>query len=225
MRNLCEKRTNNMNANLKCNTKKPDHPYEGASFLKRWTFWWVQFFFPPFSMFGEYFLFRSYFAPCWPTGSVRSPTKFNKNKNVFFSFSALVYRWLKDLFKLGLQRPIENEDIYRTLKEHECTRLSDRFETLWNEERKKQRPHLFTVIRQVYAKKIIGISILFTAIDAISRCVFVCAIDVLPIFIYLFFLRFKIFANILRLYKRFLSSSPHSLVRTEQFSHNVWAVW
>lgn len=29
----------NMNASLRCDVKKPDHPYEGASFLKRWTFW------------------------------------------------------------------------------------------------------------------------------------------------------------------------------------------
>lgn len=144
-----------MNANLKCNAKRPDHPYEGASFLKRWTFWWEPWFFV-FSLF-----------PC-----TFSLLILRMEINCSFSSRISgVRRWLKDLFKLGLQRPIENEDIYRTLKEHECTRLSDHFETLWDEERKKRQPRLLTVIRQVYAKKIIGISILFTAIDAISRYV------------------------------------------------------
>lgn len=55
---------NNMNANLTCNTKKPVHPYEGASFLKRWTFWWVFLYLR--SIFGVYsdFFFLSKLAAC-----------------------------------------------------------------------------------------------------------------------------------------------------------------
>lgn len=68
-----------------------------------------------------------------------------------------------------MQRPIEEDDVYKALKAHECSTLSARFSELWEEEKKKRRPQLFNVIRKIYAKKIIAISILFTAIDAISR--------------------------------------------------------
>lgn len=192
------KTNKNMNANLKCNSKKPDHPYEGASFLKRWTFWWV-FVFNPISWYTFWHI------------------KIFLSKYVFF-LSIFHFphasRWLKDLFKLGLQRPIENEDIYRTLQEHESTKLSDRFETLWNEERKKKRPHLFTVIRQLYAKKIIGVSILFTAIDAISRYVRACALWYFCDSVFFFYL------NVWIGFRFFFF-----LFRTERFSHSVWAIW
>lgn len=84
-------------------------------------------------------------------------------------FNNYKFRWLKDLFKLGLQRPLEEGDIYQTLQAHECSKLSARFSELWEQEKEKKTPRLFNVIRKIYAKKIIGISVLFTAIDAISR--------------------------------------------------------
>lgn len=86
-------------------------------------------------------------------------------------FLCFPLRWLNDLFKLGMQRSLDMSDIYKTLNEHKSGPLVEHFERLWNEETKKKRPRLFNVIRKIYAKKIIGVSILFTIIDAISRCV------------------------------------------------------
>lgn len=68
-----------------------------------------------------------------------------------------------------MQRSLDMSDIYRTLAEHKSGPLADHFELLWNEETKKKRPRLFNVVKKIYAKKIIGVSILFTTIDAISR--------------------------------------------------------
>lgn len=79
------------------------------------------------------------------------------------------FRWLKDLFRQGLSRPIEQNDIYSTLKVHESQRLSDHFSTLWNLEKLKKKPNLFRVMSRIYAKKILGLGILYTIIDTISR--------------------------------------------------------
>lgn len=70
-----------------------------------------------------------------------------------------------------MQRSLDMSDIYKPLNEHKSGRLANQFEQLWNEETKMKRPRLFNVIRKIYAKKIIGVSILFTVIDAISRFV------------------------------------------------------
>ncbi|KAJ6637207.1 putative multidrug resistance-associated protein lethal [Pseudolycoriella hygida] len=79
--------------------------------------------------------------------------------------------WLKDLFKLGLSRPIEEGDIYKTLKVHESKKLSENFAALWIEEQKKQKPSLFRVMRKMYAKKILGIGMFFTFVDSLSRVI------------------------------------------------------
>ncbi|XP_037030669.1 multidrug resistance-associated protein 4-like [Bradysia coprophila] len=79
--------------------------------------------------------------------------------------------WLKDLFKLGLSRPIEEQDIYKTLKAHESKKLSENFAALWTEEQKKEKPSLFRVMRKMYAKKIIGIGMFFSFVDSLSRVI------------------------------------------------------
>lgn len=76
---------------------------------------------------------------------------------------------MKDLFKLGLSRPIEEQDIYKTLKAHESKKLSENFAALWADEQKKEKPSLFRVMRKMYAKKIVGIGIFFTFVDSLSR--------------------------------------------------------
>lgn len=89
-----------------------------------------------------------------------------KIMSIFFLY---VCRWLKDLFQQGLNRPIEQNDIYATLPEHESKKLSDNFTKLWKEETKKSSPSLFRVFRKIYAKKILGIGIFFSTLDTLSR--------------------------------------------------------
>lgn len=86
-------------------------------------------------------------------------------------FSHTHTRWMKDLFRLGLKRPIEISDIYQNLSAHDSARLATRFDKLWSEEKKTSRPRIFTVIAKLYWVQIISLSIGFAAVDIISRWV------------------------------------------------------
>lgn len=86
--------------------------------------------------------------------------------NKCFSF----LRWLLDLIKLGLKRPIEIEDIYHTLKSHESKFLTDAFSVRWNREcMTKKKTKLMNVLRKIYAKRVIGVSILYTLFNISIR--------------------------------------------------------
>lgn len=101
--------------------------------------------------------------------------------------SQLLYRWLKDLFKLGLSRPIEEGDIYKTLKAHESKKLSENFAALWVEEQKNEKPSLFRVMRKMYAKKILGIGIFFSFVDSLSRwlnCLKIYTVNICLLFMF-----------------------------------------
>lgn len=79
------------------------------------------------------------------------------------------WRWMKDLFRLGLQRTIESSDIYQNLSAHDSEQLSTKFEKLWKEEKFKRRPRLLSVIVKMYWLQILSLSIGFAAVDIISR--------------------------------------------------------
>lgn len=89
--------------------------------------------------------------------------------NLSLSF-AFVCRWLKDLLKLGLEKPIDTQDVYKNLKQHDAAQITDRFNELWqNEISNQKRPRIFNVIRKMFINRIIGLSILYSIVDIISR--------------------------------------------------------
>lgn len=88
---------------------------------------------------------------------------------IFYSLHLLFLRWLKDLFKLGLERPIEEKDIYQTLPEHESERLLNVFSAEWEKERERKRPSLFNVIFRVFVKKILLLSVCYSFLDTTLR--------------------------------------------------------
>lgn len=75
------------------------------------------------------------------------------------------------MFKQGLKRPIEQDDIYQTLASHRSKQLTDEFNMHWHEEQKKDRPSLFRVMQYIYARKIIPIGLFYTLVDSLSRYV------------------------------------------------------
>ncbi|XP_031637356.1 probable multidrug resistance-associated protein lethal(2)03659 isoform X2 [Contarinia nasturtii] len=80
--------------------------------------------------------------------------------------------WLKDLFKLGLQKPLDSQDIYKNLMQHSSSKISEKFNKIWEEEKyQKRRPRILNVIRKVYINKIIGLSFIYSAVDIISRAI------------------------------------------------------
>lgn len=81
----------------------------------------------------------------------------------------LYFRWLKDLYKLGLTKPIDTQDIYKNLAQHDSARLTDKFNELWDQQKCQKRPRLFSVIRKIFIHKIIALSLLLSAVDIASR--------------------------------------------------------
>lgn len=80
-----------------------------------------------------------------------------------------INRWLNDIFKLGLRRPIEEKDIYKTLNGHESKQLTDKFSTVWETEKTTMKPNILRVIQKIYIKKILSASLLYTIFDIFSR--------------------------------------------------------
>lgn len=82
----------------------------------------------------------------------------------------LYFRWLHDLITLGLRRPIEKGDIYRTLKSHESKELTNKFSLRWDRERAiNHKPKLIKILQQIYAKRVIGASIVYTMLNVTIR--------------------------------------------------------
>lgn len=83
-------------------------------------------------------------------------------------------RWLIDLFKLGLQRPLSAHDVYKNLNANDAAKLTEKFNTAWETElahSAKRKPHIFNVIWKVCISKIIGFSFLYSTIDIFLRWV------------------------------------------------------
>lgn len=70
---------------------------------------------------------------------------------------------------MGLERSIDTDDIYKTVNNHESSQLTEQFNELWEKEKYSNHPSIYNVIRKIYAKRIIGLCILYTIIDIVSR--------------------------------------------------------
>ena len=58
-------------------------------------------------------------------------------------FSKITFQWVSDLLKTGSKRPIVREDIWDLIKEDESEKISQDFQKIWNEEKKKENPSIF----------------------------------------------------------------------------------
>lgn len=78
---------------------------------------------------------------------------------------------MKGIFKTGWHRPIEEEEIFSTLPEHECEMITAKFTKLWDEERVKQNPSMLRVLNKAYGKQVIGWGLVFSLVETIVRLV------------------------------------------------------
>lgn len=64
----------------------------------------------------------------------------------------LNFRHLKNIFKTGLHRPIENRDIYETLDDHKSTKIVEQYEKEWKYEKaiNEKSPNFFKCIFRMY---------------------------------------------------------------------------
>lgn len=80
------------------------------------------------------------------------------------------HRWLNDLFKLGLKRPIVESDVYESLKSHDSKRMTDKLTAVWHKEKElKNRPSFLQALWQIYALRVLLSSITYTVFDVFTR--------------------------------------------------------
>ncbi|ETN58308.1 multidrug resistance protein 2 [Anopheles darlingi] len=84
--------------------------------------------------------------------------------------------WLRNLFRTGLERPIEEADIYDTLSQHQSAQLSYEFEKQWKLEQKRcstgttqSSPSFLRVICRIYWRSIVGYGSMYTIVDLLAR--------------------------------------------------------
>lgn len=92
----------------------------------------------------------------------------NPYDNAVF-YKRWTFWWLKDLFKIGLERSIVPADICNVNKDLESAQLTKKFNEHWEQEKCTKNPSFFNVIRKMYGVQMIGMSIVFSIFEIVSR--------------------------------------------------------
>ncbi|GAB0093527.1 probable multidrug resistance-associated protein lethal(2)03659 [Sergentomyia squamirostris] len=104
------------------------------------------------------------------SASVKAQRMRNPVEDASF-LSKRTFWWLKQLYKMGMKRPIEDEDVYETLPEHRCENLSNKFTKWWEEELKNKSPSLVRMIARAYGRNILIFGLLCSLTESGLRIV------------------------------------------------------
>ncbi len=81
-----------------------------------------------------------------------------------------IFRWLKDIFKIGTKRPITDEDVYEVLDSHKSEDIVNQFSEKWDEELKKRNPSTMRLFYNMYGFWTIVVGLLFSLCETANRC-------------------------------------------------------
>lgn len=84
--------------------------------------------------------------------------------------SLMTFFWIRNIFKIGLQRPITVSDVYEPLSCHESEKISEKFQTLWDKEVKKKEPSVLSMIYGAYGNGILFVGLAFSLLETLNRC-------------------------------------------------------
>lgn len=86
-------------------------------------------------------------------------------------FSKLLFLWLKSLFRLGVHRPIEEEDLYEPLKNHKSEYIANQFDRAWKREcgRHPSNPSFLRTLVGIFASRLIGYSTFYICLDIVCK--------------------------------------------------------
>ena len=103
----------------------------------------------------------------------RSPRKKIKSKIVSF-VSLLLFQWMNSIFKIGSERPLDENDFLPLSKENSASFLTDQLQQNWNKEktkcnRNRKRPKLWKSIIKLMSVKDVMIIVFTSALKSISR--------------------------------------------------------
>lgn len=137
-----------MNRNDEKKTRRPN-PIVKASFLSKFTYWWVL----------KHFL---------NDNSKREKRKTSALKSMKFYF-AILFRWLNPILKIGLKRTIQDDDIYTVTEHMQSARNTDAYIKQWMRELEQQNPSILRVIFKLHLYKLMIFAFLFASLETVAR--------------------------------------------------------
>lgn len=93
----------------------------------------------------------------------------NPKKNAS-RISLMTFYWIRNIFKIGLKRPITASDVYEPLSCHESEKISETFSRLWARELKKKEPSVLRMIYGAYGTGILFVGLTFSLLETLNRC-------------------------------------------------------
>lgn len=96
-----------------------------------------------------------------------SVTPIKLDENVYNE--SISIRWLKPIFQIGLQREINENDIYAVTNSKRSDRNTEIFAKQWQLELEKEKPSIVRVVMAVHGFKVITMAILHPTAGTFSR--------------------------------------------------------
>ena len=105
------------------------------------------------------------------TGYKKISTKEEKETVSFVSL--LLFQWMNSIFKIGSERPLDENDFSPLLKENATSFLTDQLQAEWNKEKakfneNKKRPKLWKSVIKLISVKDVMIIVFTSALHSIS---------------------------------------------------------
>ena len=98
----------------------------------------------------------------------------DKDVEKIYFVSLLLFQWMNSVFKIGSERPLDENDFLSLSRENSASILTDQLQENWNKEktkckRNKKRPKLWKSVIKLIAIKDVMIIVLTNVLHSISR--------------------------------------------------------
>ena len=98
----------------------------------------------------------------------------NEEEEAVSFMSLLLFQWMSSIFKIGSERPLDENDFLPLSKENSASFLTDQLQAKWNKEKTKckrnqKRPKLWKSVIKLIPVKDVMIIVLTNALYSISR--------------------------------------------------------
>lgn len=80
-------------------------------------------------------------------------------------------RWLKSIFKIGMKRSIDDDDIYAVTNNLRSDRNTEIFAKLWEIEQSAENPSIFRVMMKIQGFNVLSVAILFSVGELMAKLV------------------------------------------------------
>jgi len=98
----------------------------------------------------------------------------DKDKEIISFVSLLLFQWMNSIFKIGSERPLDENDFLPLLNENSASFLTDNLQASWNKEQTKdngnqKRPKLWKCVIKLISLKDAMIIVFTSVLKSVSR--------------------------------------------------------